>query len=93
MLLQTSDVARLGKARIADKAAALRDTLFLSRKAMAAMYHVPADSWRILCYYPVRFKDLWMRYSQVVGQLLRRDKTLITEARQEAHLRDYLGYD
>jgi light-regulated signal transduction histidine kinase (bacteriophytochrome) len=31
--------------------------------------------------------------SQVVWQLLRRDKTLTAEARQEAHLRDYLGYD
>ena len=91
--LQTSDVARLGKARIADKAAALRDSLFLSRNAMASMYHVPADSWRILCCYPVRFKDLWMRYGRVVWQLLRRDQTLTTEARQEAHLRDYLGYD
>jgi hypothetical protein len=91
--LQGNDVARLGKARIADKAAALRDTLFLSRKVMASMYHAPADSWRILCYYPVRFKDLWLRHGRVVWQLLRRDKTLTAEARQEAHLRDYLGYD
>ena len=89
--LQNSDVARLGKARIADKVAALRDTLFPPRHVMASMYHAPADSWRILCYYPVRFKDLWMRYGQVVWRLLRRDKTLTTEARQEAHLRDYLG--
>jgi hypothetical protein len=60
---------------------------------MAVMYHAPADSWRILCYYPVRFKDLWLRHGRVVWRLLRRDKTLTTEARQEARLRDYLGYD
>jgi hypothetical protein len=60
---------------------------------MASMYHAPANSWRILCYYPVRFKDLWVRYSQAMWQLLRRDRKLTTEARQEAHLREYLGWD
>ena len=53
----------------------------------------PANSWRILCYYPVRFKDLWMRYSQTMWQLLWRDKTLTTEMRHEAHLREYLGWN
>jgi hypothetical protein len=82
-----------GKERIADKLAALRDGLFPSRTSMASMYHAPANSWRILCYYPVRFKDLWMRYSQAMWQLLWRDKTLTTEARQEARLREHLGWD
>jgi hypothetical protein len=89
-----SNVARFaGKERIADRLAALRDALFPSRHAMASMYHAPANSWRILCYYPVRFKDLWVRYSQAMWQLLRRDRKLTTEARQEAHLREYLGWD
>ena len=89
-----SNVARIeGKARIADKLAALRDSLFPSRHTMASMYHAPANSWHILCYYPVRFKDLWMRYSQVMWQVLWRDKTLIAEAHQVAHLRQYLGWN
>jgi hypothetical protein len=89
-----SDVARFeGKARIADKVAAIRDVLFPSRTVMASKYHALADSWRILFYYPVRFKDLWMRYSQAMWQLLRRDRTLTTEARQEARLREYLGWN
>jgi len=58
---------------------------------MASMYHLPEDSWRILCYYPLRFKDLCMRHSQVMWQLLRRDRTLIREVRQEARLREYVG--
>ena len=89
-----SNVARFeGKVRIVDKLAVLRDVLFPSRNDMASMYHAPANSWRILCYYPVRFKDLWTRYSQAMWQLLRRNKTLTTEARQEAHLREYLGWN
>jgi hypothetical protein len=89
-----NDVARFeGKARFADKLGALRDVLFPSRVVMARMYPAPANSWRILFYYPVRFKDLWTRYSQALWQLLWRDKTLTTEARQEAHLREYLGWN
>ena len=82
----------VGKGRIADRLAALCDRLFPSRHEMASMYHAPANSWRILFYYPVRFKDLWMLQSQAMWQLLWRDKTLTTEARQEAHLREYLGW-
>jgi len=81
-----SDVARFeGKAHLADK-------LFPSRLVMARMYPAPADSWRILCYYPVRFKDLWMRYSRAMWQVLWRDKTFTADARQEARLREYLGW-
>ena len=88
------DVARFeGKARIAEKLAALRDVLFRSRTVMASMYDAPANSWRILFYYPVRFKDLWTRHSQAMWQLLWRDKKLTTEARQEARLREYLGWN
>lgn len=88
-----SDVARFeGKARFADKLGALRDVLFPSRVVMAHMYPAPEDSWRIFCYYPVRFKDLWVRYSRAMWQLLWRDKALTTEARQEARLREYLGW-
>ena len=91
--MQGSDVARLGKEHIAAKLAALRDVPFPSRASMASMYHAPANSRRILFYYPVRFKDLWMRYGQTMWQLLWRDKTLTIEARQEARLREYLGWN
>jgi hypothetical protein len=41
----------------------------------------------------VRFKDLGARYTQAMWQLLWRDKTLSTKARQEARLREYLGWN
>ncbi len=91
--LQSTDVARLGKERTTARLAALRDSLFPSRQMMAYKYPAPADSWRILCYYPVRLKDLWMRYGRLVWQLVSRDKTLTHEARKEARLRDYLGWN
>jgi hypothetical protein len=73
--------------------AALREALFPSRAAMACMYHAPANSWRILFYYPVRFKDLWKRYSRVMWQLLWHDRKLSAEVRSEAHLREYLVWN
>jgi hypothetical protein len=87
-----TSVARMqGTARLADKLATLRDMIFPSRVAMAREYHEPADSWRILLYYPVRFRELWTRNSQAMWQLLRRNQALTNEVRQEAHLREYLG--
>lgn len=89
-----SEVVRFeGKAHFVDKLSVLRRALFPPRSEMAWKYPAPADSWRVLCYYPVRFMVLWMRYRQAMWQLLRRDRKLITEARREAHLRDYLGWD
>jgi flagellar biosynthesis/type III secretory pathway M-ring protein FliF/YscJ len=82
-----------GKAHFVDKVSVLRKALFPPRAEMAWKYPAPADSWRVLCYYPVRFMVLWMRYRQAMWRLLRRDRKLITEARREAHLRDYLGWD
>jgi hypothetical protein len=54
------------------------------------MYQVLADSWRIFFYYFVRFKDLLGRYYKTIWQFLRRDKTLITQARKEIRLREWL---
>lgn len=78
-----------GTARLGDVLVALRDLLFPSRRVMADEYHVPADSWRILCYYPVRFKELWMRHPQAMWQVLKRDKELL-EMQQNLYLREYL---
>ena len=71
---------------------ALRDAVFPSRLAMAHMYPAAADSWRIVGYYPVRFKDLWVRYSRTLWAVVRRDQTFTAEAHQEARLRAYLGW-
>jgi hypothetical protein len=88
------DLARLeGNRGIAGRLGALRDALFPSRVVIAAKYHTPATSWRILGCYLLRFRDLWVRYSHAMWQLLRRDQRLTAEARQEARLREYLGWD
>lgn len=87
-----TNVAQLeGKARLADKLGGLRDVLFPSRAAMARTYPAPVGSWRLLLYYPVRFKNLWARQGQTMWRLLWRDKALTSEVRQEARLREYLG--
>ena len=86
-----TDVARLGRPRLTDRLAGLRATLFPPRAMLAVQYHIPANSRRILCYYPVRFKDLWRRHSQTLWQLLRGDQELVAQTRQEARLYDYLN--
>lgn len=89
----TSNVACfVGAARWTHRLNALCDTVFPSHLQMAHMYPAPADSWRILAYYPVRFRDLWVHYGRTLWRVVRRDRTFIAEARQEARLQDYLGW-
>jgi hypothetical protein len=59
---------------------------------MARMYPAPANSWRILSFYPVRLKDLWVRYHQALWRMIWRDKPFIADARKEGRLREYLGW-
>jgi hypothetical protein len=80
----------VGAARWTHKLGVLRSVLFPSRTEMAREYSVSAGGWRILGYYPVRLKDLWVRYRRTLWQVARRDRIFISEARQEAHLREYL---
>jgi hypothetical protein len=87
----STSVARMGKERVSGRLGAVYAALFPSRAAMALVYPVPATSWRILCYYPVRLKDLVARYGRVMWQLLRRDRELSEEMRQESRLREYLA--
>lgn len=92
-LALNSNVPRFVRAaRLTRKLGVLRNVLFPSRLVMARMYPAPAESWRILGYYPMRFKDLWVRYRRALWQVVRRDQTFITEARQETRLREYLGW-
>jgi len=51
----------------------ISDRLFLSRETMSLMYFVPADSWRIFFYYPVRAKELFTRHLRAAWSLLQGD--------------------
>lgn len=56
---------------------------FPSREAMATMYPPPPSSRRIYLYYPVRLKDLLVRYGRSAWRLLRRDEAMLASARRE----------
>ena len=92
LALRMNVVRVVGEARIAGKLRALWDAAFPSREEIARMYLASAGSWRILGYYPVRFRDLWTRYRRALWQVVRRDKTFIADAHKEARLREYLGW-
>jgi hypothetical protein len=85
------NVAGMGKERVSDRFATVVTALFPSRAAMAGMYPAPATSWRILCYYPIRFRDVWRRHAGAMWRLLCRDRELSAAVRHESRLRDYLG--
>jgi hypothetical protein len=70
----------------------LRKAAFPSRATMARLYGRPGVSWRILPYYPYRLWDLWKRYRGAVWKLLTRDPEFVDATRQEARLREYLGW-
>ena len=76
---------------VAGRIGAVRDALFMPRGVMARLYPAPADSWRILAYYPVRWKDLWVRYHGALWKLVTRKREFVEEARNEARLRDTWG--
>jgi hypothetical protein len=78
--------------RLAGRLGAARDALFLPRGVMARLYPAPADSWRLLTYYPVRWTDLWVRYRAALWKLVTRNRQFVEEARNEAQLREYLGW-
>jgi hypothetical protein len=88
-----SAISRLeGKTRPAGKLGAIRDVLFLPRAVMCRLYPAPADSWRILAYYPVRWTDLWVRYRRALWKLATRDQESVADVREEARLRECLGW-
>lgn len=64
-----------------------------SRKQMALKYPAPADSWRILLYYPVRLKHLALKHGRRTWAMARGDVStrMATERRGELlSLRDWL---
>jgi hypothetical protein len=63
-----------------------------AKKVMAGIYPVAFSSWRIYLYYPVRWKDLFLKYGRVVWQLLRRDERLVTVTERESRINALLEW-
>jgi hypothetical protein len=91
--LLDSDVTRFATARsLGEKFATVRAAVFPSRVALARLYNASPTSWRVIGYYPARWKYLCERYFGAVTRILRRDRTLLEDARREARLRAYVGW-
>jgi hypothetical protein len=88
------DLIKLWKSsRLRDKAAAVRKAIFPSRQVMAVMYPASPASLRIYLYYPVRLKDLFVRWGRTGLRLLFRDKkalAVIEGENKEVALRQWL---
>jgi len=87
-----SDVTLLEAGRGLDaKIRSLCRAAFPSRQAMARMYPSASGSRALLARYPIRWKDLWVRYGGVLWKLATRDREFVADAQSEARLREYLG--
>lgn len=67
--------------------------LFVSRNTMSRLYPVPENSIRIYLYYPVRIKDVLMRYGNDWWQLMRGDESkraIAAHTGERADLHDWL---
>jgi hypothetical protein len=79
--------------RVREKASLLVKSAFPSPKAMGRMYPGPGDSKWVYFYYPVRWRDLLMRYRRSAWQLVRRDEevmALVERERERTALMDWL---
>lgn len=82
-----------GSKRLVHKVTLFLRRVFPSRREMARMYPVPADSIGIYFYYPVRIKDLLLRHGRRVWRLLRRNEGARGLAKQDSDmtpLKDWL---
>jgi len=90
----TPAVARLwGTKGLRGRIAMLGDKLLPSRDTIALMYLVPANSWRVYLYYPVRWKDVLARHGATLWRLVRGDpqtQAAAARANQVTALRDWL---
>ena len=78
------DLIKLWKARrLQDKAAAVLKSIFPSRQVMAVMYPASPASLRIYFYYPVRLKDLFLRWGRIGWRLLFHDKKIVAVVESE----------
>lgn len=62
-----------GSKKLSEKLALIIERLFISREMLATQYPVPADSWRIYLYYPVRLKDILAQRGAALWRLARGD--------------------
>jgi hypothetical protein len=74
------NVVRVGEAAGLGKVLTLLRIVFPSPRVLAALYSLPASSWRLYFYYPVRVRDLVRKYGRVSRQLLRGDRELLAAA-------------
>jgi hypothetical protein len=82
-----------GTMRVREKASLLAKTVFPSRKAMGRTYPEARDSRWSYRYYPVRWKDLLLKYGRSVWRLIRRDvavAALVQREQERAILMDWL---
>lgn len=80
-IVSSTNVSRLSDMKeFGRKLALICNRLLLSREAMAGIYRVPANSWRIYLYYPVRWKELLVRHSGLLRRLVRGDPKTQAEA-------------
>ena len=70
----------------------LRKAAFPPRATLARLYSVPGGSWRVLACYPYRMWDLWKRYRGAMWKLLKGDTEFVDATKNEARLREYLGW-
>jgi hypothetical protein len=85
-----------GSQRLKDKASLLLEALlilknvFLSKEYIAYNYFVPPNSLRVYLYYVVSLKDVLLRYGGSAWRLLRRDEEMVTLAKRENAIRNWL---
>jgi len=63
------------------KASFFLESAFPSRQYIAKVYHIHSDSKRVYFYYPVRLKDIVLRYSYIMWRLCRYDKETMALAK------------
>jgi len=73
----------LSEERLIDKMVLILKRAFPSSKEMSLTYPAPYNSVRIYLYYPVRIKELLMRYARQVCRLWRGDKEMAALFEQE----------
>lgn len=65
------------------KFARIFQSFFPTRSFLVTRYFVSQNSWRIFLYYPVRIKDLWLRYGRIYWDLITgKNKTVDRANRQ-----------
>jgi hypothetical protein len=85
-----------GPKRLREKAALLLKTACPPPRVMARLYPASHGSKRIYLYYPVRWKDLFLKYGRSAWRLLRRDDAMMLLAEREDQktaLRKWLAWD